>query len=91
MTTVIISHTTADFDAWKPAFDEHAAVRASNGATSHRLLRNGNDVTVIMEFPSVAAFESFASEPSLADAMKNGGVVSAPNITVLDEVEVVSY
>ncbi len=91
MTTLVVQHTVSDFDTWKSAFDAHASTRASYGATSHRVLRDGNDLTVLVEFPDAASIGNFANDPTLADAMKNGGVVSVPVRTILEEAEVVTY
>jgi len=91
MTTLVVQHTVSDYDAWKNVFDAHAATRVSHGATSHRVLRDGNDLTVLIEFPDAAALGAFANDPTLAEAMKNGGVVGAPQRAILEEADVVVY
>jgi len=48
--SMIIRHRVADYDAWKSAFDEHQAMRAASGITSHTLHRDADDpnaVTVV--------------------------------------------
>ena len=55
------------------------------------MLHDGNDVIVLIEFPDVPSIESFATDPSLAQAMKDGGVVSAPQRSIVEEAEVVTY
>ena len=37
MTILVVQHKVHDFDAWKPAFDEHEPVRRSHGAQRHWL------------------------------------------------------
>jgi len=91
MATLVVQHSVSDFDTWKNSFDAHASVRAGHGATSHRVLHDGNDVIVLIEFPDVPSIESFATDPSLAQAMKDGGVVSAPQRSIVEEAEVVTY
>jgi hypothetical protein len=91
MTTLVVQHSVADFDTWKTSFDAHSSIRAGHGATSHRVLHDGNDVIVLIEFPDAVSVEAFATDPSLAEAMKNGGVVSAPQRSVVEEAEVVTY
>ena len=90
MTTMIVQHTVTDYDAWRPLFDEHSAVRDAHGCRSTAVFRSVDDpnaVTVIMEYPSVADAQAFGADPSLKDAMANGGVVGAPQISLLESTE----
>jgi uncharacterized protein (DUF1330 family) len=91
MTTLATRHSVSDFDAWKAVFDEHGGIRRSHGATGHRVLRDGNDVLVLVEFPDARAVESFRSDPSLHAALQSGGVQGPPDISVRTEVERVQY
>lgn len=91
MTTLAVRHSVADYDAWKAAFDEHAGVRRSHGATGHRVLRDGNDLLVLLEFPDAPAAESFQSDQTLRTAFQNAGVQGAPEISVRTEAEQVRY
>ena len=85
MTTLAVRHTVSDFDNWKSAFDGHSSVRASHGATSARVLHDGNAVLVLIDFPDAASVQGFMADPSLAEAMAKGGVVGAPDVSVLVE------
>jgi hypothetical protein len=85
MTTVAVRHSVSDFDTWKTAFDGHASVRTSHGAIGQRVLHDGNNILVLIDFPDAASVQSFMADPSLAEAMKNGGVVGAPDVSVLVE------
>lgn len=49
MSTFAAMHSVSNDDAWKAVFEKHGAVRRGNGATGHRILRDGNDVLVIAE------------------------------------------
>jgi quinol monooxygenase YgiN len=83
----IVQHMCADYDTWRPVFDEHAAVRQEHGCTSERVYRDADDanqVAVIMEWPSQAAAEGFMADPSLRDAMERGGVTGPPTVTFGD-------
>ena len=86
MTTIAVRHSVADFDTWKAGFDEHEKVRRSHGSTGHQVLRDGNAILALVEFPDVASAQAFQSDPSLAAAMQHAGVVSAPDISVWTEV-----
>ena len=91
---IIVRHTVRDFDAWKAVFDEHGAVRRKHGATAHELYRGTDDpnaITVVNHFPSKQHAQAFAADPSLKEAMEQGGVISEPQIIWADEVETVKY
>ena len=94
MISIIVQHEVRDYDSWRVVFDEHEAVRRRHGATGHELYRNldnPNDVTIVNHFPSREQADAFASDPSLPEAMKRGGVVSEARVTFVSEAEVVDY
>ena len=82
MTTLAVRHTVADFDTWKAGFDGHDDVRRSHGSTGYRVLRDGNSVLALIEFPDAASTEAFSSDPSLRAVMEKAGVVGAPDISL---------
>jgi len=91
---VIVQHRVSDFDAWKTAFGEHGDVRKRHGATGHEVYRgldDPNEVTAVIHFPSREAGEAFAADPSLKEAMEQGGVVSEPRITWAEEADSADY
>ncbi len=91
---IIVQHTVGDYDAWKPAFDEHEATRAKYGCTGHTIYRdpdNPNDLTIITSWESREGAEGFTRDPSLREAMEKGGVVSEPRVTMLEEAETCTY
>ena len=90
----MVQHTVRDYDLWKAVFDEHEEVRAKYGSTGHTIYRsadNPNDLTLIIEYESRERADEFMRDPSLAEAMKRGGVVSEPSFTWLEEAEVSTY
>jgi quinol monooxygenase YgiN len=90
MTTVIVQHSVADFDTWKPAFEEHGAVRASHGCSSVDVYRGAEDpnaVTVVMSYPTLDAAKAFTSDPSLREVMAQAGVTGPPSISFLEPAE----
>jgi uncharacterized protein (DUF1330 family) len=86
MTTLAVRHSVSDFDTWKSVFDGHSSVRAGHGSTGDRILHDGNTVLVLVEFPDAASAQSFMADPSLAEALREGGVEGAPDVSVLTEV-----
>jgi hypothetical protein len=85
MTTLAVRQSVSDYETWQPAFDGHEKVRRTHGATGHRVLRDGNDVLVLIEFPDEASAHSFTEDASLREAMAAGGVVGAPDISFRSE------
>jgi hypothetical protein len=91
MTTLAVRHTVQDFSAWKASFDAHADARRSHGATGHRVLRDGQDVLVLIDFDNQEQAGAFTADPSLKEAMANAGLTSPPDITVREETERLRY
>lgn len=91
MTTLAVRHSVKDYDGWKAAFDGHGEARRRHGSTGHRVLRDGNDLLVLLEFPSDSAAAAFQADPSLGAAMAKAGVQGAPDISVRTESDQVRY
>ncbi|MEO6133716.1 MAG: DUF3764 family protein [Ginsengibacter sp.] len=89
MVTVIMQHEVKDFAQWKPIFDADEVNRVKAGVKQLGLytsVKNPNDVTMIFEAPDADVLDAFRSDPSLQEAMKKGGVISAPVVSVLNKV-----
>ena len=89
-----VAHRVADFDTWKPVFDEHGTSRKAHGAVGHRVLRRSDDpntVTVLTEFRDRAQAEAFLADASLRAAMGRAGVEGDPEITFWEVAEEVGY
>lgn len=91
MTTLAVRHTVQDFGVWKAAFDAHAPARRTHGATGHRVLRDGHDVLVLIDFDTQEQAGAFTADPSLKEVMAKAGVTSTPDITVREETEGLRY
>lgn len=90
MYLLVVTHEVADYDAWKTTFDTFPPARG--GARSHRIDRsvdNPNVVTIVAWFDTVAQARSHANDPELTTVMAEAGVVGAPRVDILEEVEVV--
>ena len=89
-----VAHRVADFDSWKPVFDEHSTSRRAHGAVGHRVLRRSdesNTVMVLTEFRDRSQAEAFVTNPSLRAAMGRAGVEGVPEITFWEVVDEVAY
>jgi hypothetical protein len=91
MTTLAVRHSVTDFDAWQAGFEGHDEGRRSHGATGHRVLRDGNSVLALIEFPNTEAAQAFQGDPSLRAAMQAAGVVGAPDISIWSETSKEQY
>lgn len=90
MYVLVVTHEVADYNAWKAKFDTFPPSRG--GAHSHRIDRNvdsPNVVTIVAWFDTPEHARSFANDPELAAVMEDAGVVGAPRVDILEEVEVV--
>lgn len=94
MVGVIVRHRVKDYDAWKPVFDEHGAVRRKHGALGHQIYRVSDDpnaLVIVNLFRDAAGAQAFAADPSLPEAMQRGGVDGPPDIAFCERIEVVDY
>jgi quinol monooxygenase YgiN len=94
MATMIVKHQVADFARWKKVFDEMKAERLKHGWIGHDVLRsanNPNEVVIINRMKSIDQAKAYGQSPALREAMQRGGVTGAPEITLLNDEEAVSY
>ena len=85
MSTIFVRHDVADFDAWKPGFDEHGAVRREYGLTDAGVYRddeNANSVTIVLTTDDVGRAREFLGSDELREAMSKLGVVSQPDVWI---------
>jgi quinol monooxygenase YgiN len=84
--TAIITHEVKEYTPWRKVYDADEPNRKAAGMKVWGVytdVKNPNMVTIIAAFPSVAAMEAFVSSPKLKEAMDNGGVISKPDVKVL--------
>jgi hypothetical protein len=83
VTNIFIRHSVADFDAWKPGYDDHGTVRRESGLTDVGLYRGAedpNDVTIVLATDDVARAHAFIASDDLRETMGRLGVVSTPDV-----------
>ena len=85
--TVSVSMQVADFDDWKAVFDARKNDRAEAGihAKAYRNVDDPNNACAIGTAPSKEAFIAFSQQPVIQEAMKNAGVLAAPEFKFLEE------
>lgn len=88
MATLFVHHKVKDYVVWRKIFDDHDETRRGFGSTGFQVFRSAsdpNDITAIMDWPSVDAARAYATSDSLKEAMKNAGVTSQPEVMYLVE------
>jgi hypothetical protein len=83
MVRMFVRHDVADYATWRAAYDSIDQERHSMGVTDHAVYRSTedqNDVTAWHDFGTQQQAQSFASSPTLRDAMQRAGVQGAPQI-----------
>ncbi len=91
---LLIHLRVADYNKWKPIFDERQPSRVEHGGSRHWVYRSSedpNELMVSIEFPNAEAARSYANDPALREAMGRAGVQGAPQFHTLEEVETVRY
>ena len=94
MTVLAVRHTVTDYAVWKAGYDNHSASRKEHGAIRENVLQsveNPNDLLVLVEFGSLADAKAFTNDPSLKETMSAAGVVGAPDISVRERTDEVTY
>ena len=90
MTTVLVNHRVADYEAWRPEFDRTLKAEWTSGIRSYKVLRGQDDpnrVLVLNRLDSREAAEALVNNPALREAMAGAGVdTSSVQIEYLDEV-----
>ncbi|MBN1996132.1 hypothetical protein JW935_01185 [candidate division KSB1 bacterium] len=84
MAIFVIKFQVKDFETWKKAFDEHRSAREQFGIKDHFVLKsveNGSTVTVVGEGAQEKLLQFFDSA-ELKSAMKDAGVISAPDVFI---------
>lgn len=86
MAVIILNHDVEDFAKWKPHYDADSARRTNAGLKELALgtkSDNPHKVFVIWE-GDPKNVEAMVSDPELEKAMKEAGVVSKPEVTVIN-------
>ncbi len=88
--TILISHEVKDFATWKKSFDADEVNRKNAGMTVialYRLTDKPNVITGLIEAPNAEVANKFLSNPDLKANMEKAGVISAPEIKILNKVQ----
>lgn len=87
MATVILSHRVKDYATWKPLFDADSARRDAAGVKLLAVGQKAGDpgnVHMVWEIADVSVIDKIMSDPDLQKRMQEGGVISAPEVVILE-------
>lgn len=87
MPYILVRHRVTDYDAWKPVFDEHGAVREPHGSGGGYLFRSShdpNEVVILLEWDDLEEAEQFAQSDDLRQTMQRAGVADRPDVYFLE-------
>ncbi len=83
---LVIRAKVADYAKWRPVYDAHQSARDEAGLTNcmvRSTVENPNEVFVACLFADLAKAKAFTTSKSLADAMREAGVVGRPEFFFL--------
>ena len=89
MVYVIIKHKLEDYDKWKSLFDSDIDNRKAGGQVSQQVFKNQKDpseTVLLFEWESAEKLNAFMESDHLKEKMKEAGVISQPDVMLLDEV-----
>ena len=79
--------TVADYEKWRPFFDEDEARRRAAGATGvnqvYRDVDDPNTVTVVLEWDNAENAHKFMDDPALREEMQKSGVIGMPAVRTI--------
>lgn len=91
MTTLAVQTSATDYGTWKNVFEANESLRRGHGAIGHRVLSNGNDALVLVDFPDESSARAMQSDPALRAAFQEAGLQGPPDMRIWTESEQAQY
>ncbi len=85
MPTIFLQHRVADYDAWRPVFDEDVERRSAAGLSEIGVFRKAGDenlVLLVWSAENVEGFQSMLTSEELKAKMQEAGVTSEPEVWI---------
>lgn len=85
MQTIFIRHPVADYDTWRPGFDDHGATRREHGLTDGGVYRDADDanlITLVLTTDDMDRAHAFLGSDDLRETMTKLGVTGPPEVWV---------
>ena len=90
MANLLIRHKVKDYSAWKSDFDDFIETRRASGEKSYRIFHpddDPNNLVLFFEWDNTDNARKFLQAPELKETMEHAGVIEAPEIYFLEEVD----
>jgi hypothetical protein len=91
MAWIHVRHRVEDYSKWKDAYVQTEAYKRDHGWKRYQLYSVGGDrkdILVMEEFETLDQARGFVDSPFLLEVMGRAGIIGAPEILVVDELEV---
>ncbi|MDR3575959.1 MAG: hypothetical protein P4L50_19010 [Anaerolineaceae bacterium] len=88
MAQLLVHHKVEDYAAWRRIYDELDGLRRSFGMTGSRVFstsNNPNEIVILTDWPTAEKARAYGQSPDLKQAMQRAGVISMPEILILEE------
>jgi len=87
MIRIMMKYEVEDFAKWKAGFLAAENIRTAAGAKSAQAFQGADNpkmVVVLTEWDSLEKAKSFSQSPALREAQQKAGVVSKPEVSILE-------
>ncbi len=88
MVQLFVHHKVEDYAKWRKVFDELDGTRRSAGQTAMKVYHttaSPNEIVTISEWGTADQARAYAQSPGLKEAMQRAGVISQPDVLMLEE------
>lgn len=88
MATLYVHHKVNDYTNWRAVFDQVYDLRKEYGETGERVMRSANDpkeLATLIEFGTAEQARAWATAPQLKEAMQRAGVITQPDLLILED------
>jgi len=91
---IVVTHDVEDYSRWRTAYDDFDAHRKQVGIVGHavnQLLGNPNRVVIYHQAETADTLRAFLESAKLKEVMQSAGVVGAPDIQLVQAVDIAEY
>ena len=77
MPHMLVLERVADYEKWRPIFEEHGVVRKSFGCKGTQVFRNSedpNEIVLLVEWDNLANARRFTQSTGEAESLRKAGV-----------------